>query len=68
MNNGSTRYDFTNYYEVVPSNALQAVLWAEADRMAFPDLDEDQLNNQREVVRNEVFVNVINQPMAAGSG
>lgn len=62
VNNGSTRYDFTNYYEVVPSNALQAVLWAEADRMAFPDLDENQLNNQREVVRNEVFVNVINQP------
>ncbi len=62
VNNGSTRYDFTNYYEVVPSNALQAVLWAEADRMAYPDLDEGQLDNQREVVRNEVFVNVINQP------
>lgn len=62
VNNGSTRYDFTNYYEVVPSNALQAVLWAEADRMAFPNLDETQLDNQREVVRNEVFVNVINQP------
>ncbi len=62
VNNGSTRYDFTNYFEVVPSNALNAVLWAEADRMAFPNLDEEQLNNQREVVRNEVFVNVINQP------
>ena len=62
VNNGSTRYDFTNYFEVVPSNALEAVLWAEADRMAFPNLSEDQLNNQREVVRNEVFVNVINQP------
>lgn len=62
VNNGSTRYDFTNYYEVVPSNALQAILWAEADRMAAPNLDLAQLNNQREVVRNEVFVNVINQP------
>ena len=62
VNNGSTRYDFTNYYEVVPSNALQAILWAEADRMASPNLDETQLDNQREVVRNEVFVNVINQP------
>ncbi|WP_203294780.1 M16 family metallopeptidase [Maricaulis parjimensis] len=62
VNNGSTRYDFTNYFEVVPSNALEAVLWAEADRMAYPDLDEGQLDNQREVVRNEVFVNVINQP------
>ena len=62
VNNGSTRYDFTNYYEVAPSNALHAILWAEADRMAFPNLDESQLDNQREVVRNEVFVNVINQP------
>tara|TARA_R110000744_G_scaffold36034_2_gene83116 strand:- start:10092 stop:11528 length:1437 start_codon:yes stop_codon:yes gene_type:complete len=62
VNNGSTRYDFTNYYEVVPSNALQAILWAEADRMAAPNLDESQLDSQREVVRNEVFVNVINQP------
>ncbi|WP_366511538.1 insulinase family protein, partial [Maricaulis sp.] len=62
VNNGSTRYDFTNYFEVVPSNALNAVLWAEADRMRAPNLDEGQLDNQREVVRNEVFVNVINQP------
>ncbi len=62
VNNGSTRYDFTNYYEVVPSNALQTILWAEADRMASPNLDETQLDNQREVVRNEVFVNVVNQP------
>ncbi len=62
VNNGSTRYDFTNYFEVVPSNALNAVLWAEADRMRAPNLDEAQLDNQREVVRNEVFVNVINQP------
>ena len=62
VNNGSTRYDFTNYFEVVPSNELNAVLWAEADRMRAPNLDESQLDNQREVVRNEVFVNVINQP------
>jgi zinc protease len=62
VNNGSTRLDFTNYYEVVPANALEAVLWAEADRMRAPNLDVEQLDNQREVVRNEVFVNVINQP------
>src|SRR3954469_8367552 len=31
--NGSTRFDFTNYYEVVPSNSVQPMLWAEADRM-----------------------------------
>jgi len=31
--NGSTSYDVTNYYEAVPSNALERVLWLEADRM-----------------------------------
>src|ERR1044072_3484517 len=36
INNGSTRFDFTNYYEVVPSNALESVLWVEGDRMARP--------------------------------
>src|SRR5258708_23715204 len=32
--NGSTRFDFTNYFEVVPSNKLETILWAEADRMS----------------------------------
>jgi len=62
VNNGSTRFDYTNYYEVVPSHALQPVLWAEADRMAFPDITEDKLENQKSVVVNEVKVNVLNQP------
>ncbi|MEN0652834.1 MULTISPECIES: M16 family metallopeptidase [Hyphobacterium] len=62
VNNGSTRFDFTNYYEVVPSNALQAILWAEADRMARPIIDQESLDNQRDVVTNEVLVNVLNQP------
>ncbi len=62
VNNGSTRFDFTNYYEVVPSNALETVLWLEADRMAFPVIDQEVLDNQRGVVINEVKVNVLNQP------
>lgn len=62
VNNGSTRFDFTNYYEVVPSNALEAILWAEADRMVRPIIDQESLDNQRDVVTNEVFVNVLNQP------
>src|SRR3982751_1698687 len=33
MLNGSTRFDFTNYFQVVPSTALETILWAEADRM-----------------------------------
>jgi zinc protease len=60
--NGSTRFDFTNYFEVVPSNAVRRVLWAEADRMRGLVIDTANLNNQRDVVKNEVRVNVINQP------
>ena len=62
VNNGSTRFDFTNYFEVVPSSALEPVLWIEADRMAFPDITQEKLANQQGVVANEVKVNVLNQP------
>ena len=62
INNGSTRFDYTNYYEVVPSNALEAILWLEADRMRMPVIDQTVLANQQGVVANEVKVNVINQP------
>ncbi len=62
VNNGSTRFDFTNYYEVVPSNALESVLWVEADRMRMPAIDKTVLENQQGVVANEVKVNVLNQP------
>lgn len=60
--NGSTMYDVTNYYEVVPSNALERVLWLEADRMRALKVDEENLINQRDVVKEEVRVNVLNQP------
>jgi len=60
--NGSTRFDFTNYYEVVPSNKLETVLWAEADRMGALAVNEDNLKNQQGVVGNEVKVNVLNAP------
>ena len=60
--NGSTRFDYTNYYEVVPSNALEQVLWLEADRMARPVINQAVLENQQGVVANEVKVNVLNQP------
>jgi zinc protease len=62
VNNGSTRFDFTNYYEVVPSNALDAVLWLEGDRMRGLDVTPAALANQQGVVANEVKVNVLNQP------
>jgi zinc protease len=60
--NGSTMYDVTNYYEAVPSNALDRVLWLEADRMRALKVDDENLNNQRDVVKEEVRVNVLNQP------
>ena len=60
--NGSTRFDFTNYYEVVPSHVLETILWAEADRMRGLQIDQTNVDNQRDVVKNEVRVNVKNQP------
>ncbi len=60
--NGSTMYDVTNYYEAVPSNAIERVLWLEADRMRALKVDDDNLRNQRDVVKEEVRVNVMNQP------
>ena len=62
INNGSTRFDFTNYYEVVPSNALESILWVEGDRMHGLDFNDKALKNQQGVVGNEVKVNVLNQP------
>ena len=60
--NGSTRFDFTNYFEIVPSHTLETMLWAEADRMRSLAINQDNLKNQQEVVKNEVRVNVLNQP------
>jgi predicted Zn-dependent peptidase len=60
--NGSTRFDFTNYLEVIPSNVLETILWAEADRMRGLAVTEENLKNQQGVVINEVKVNVLNRP------
>jgi predicted Zn-dependent peptidase len=60
--NGSTRFDFTNYFETLPSNKLETALWAEADRMRGLAITEENLKNQQGVVGNEVKVNVLNRP------
>ena len=60
--NGTTRFDFTNYFAVVPSHKLETLLWAEADRMRGLDITQENLKNQQGVVGNEVKVNVLNQP------
>lgn len=60
--NGSTRFDFTNYFEIIPSHTLETILWAEADRMRGLAITQENLQNQQAVVKNEVLVNVLNQP------
>jgi len=60
--NGSTRFDFTNYFQIVPVHTLETILWAEADRMWGLKITQENLTNQQGVVKNEVKVNVLNQP------
>ena len=62
--NGSTNADRTNYWEVVPRNALDLALWMESDRMGYllPALTEAKFENQREVVLNERRQNYENKP------
>jgi predicted Zn-dependent peptidase len=60
--NGSTHFDYTNYFEALPSNALERGLFLEADRMRSPRITEENLANQLEVVKNEIRVNVMNAP------
>jgi zinc protease len=62
--NGSTNADRTNYWEVVPTNALELALWMESDRMGYllPALTEARFNNQRDVVLNERRQNYENRP------
>ena len=60
--NGHTDFDYTNYYETLPSNRLETALWLESDRMRSLDISEENLKNQQNVVSEEVRVNVLNQP------
>ncbi len=62
--NGTTNFDRTNYFENVPTNALEQVLWLEADRMGWllPAMTQERLDNQIEVVKNERRQGVDNQP------
>ena len=62
--NGSTNADRTNYWEVVPTGAVELALWLESDRMGhlLPALTEAKFNNQRDVVLNERRQNYENRP------
>ncbi|HEX7997950.1 MAG TPA: pitrilysin family protein [Pyrinomonadaceae bacterium] len=60
--NGHTDFDYTNYYQTLPSDRVEMGLWLEADRMRSLDVSPENLKNQQDVVSEEVLVNVINQP------
>src|SRR4051812_8181169 len=62
--NGTTNFDRTNYFEVVPANQLAAALWVESDRMGYllDTLDEQKLKVQRDVVSNEKRQSYENRP------
>jgi zinc protease len=62
--NGSTNGDRTNYWEVVPTNAIEIALWMESDRMGYllPALTQAKFENQRDVVLNERRQNYENRP------
>ncbi len=62
--NGTTNTDRTNYFQTVPANQLEKVLWLEADRMGFllPAVTQEKFETQRETVKNERGQRVDNQP------
>jgi zinc protease len=64
VNNATTFFDRTNYFETLPSHQLDLALWLEADRMAtlLDALDQENLDNQIEVVKNEKRQSYDNQP------
>ncbi|HEY7395450.1 MAG TPA: pitrilysin family protein [Gemmatimonadaceae bacterium] len=64
MNNGQTSFDWTLYYETIPSNYLETALWLESDRMGFllDSLDETKFRAQRDIVKNERRQRIDNRP------
>ena len=62
--NGSTNTDRTNYWEVVPTSAVDLALWMESDRMGYllPARDAERFETQRDVVLNERRQNYENRP------
>ncbi len=60
--NGSTHPDFTDYFEVLPSNKLASALWLESDRMRSLSIDDANLKNQKEAVKQERRLTFDNEP------
>src|SRR3954454_14972364 len=62
FNNANTADDFTHYYEVVPSNYLETLLWAEGDRMGALTVDEAAFKSERSVVEEEFRFRILAPP------
>ena len=62
FNNAFTSEDITNYYEVVPSNHLERLLWAEADRLASLTVNEENFATERDVVIGEYDQRILAEP------
>lgn len=62
FNNASTWDDFTNYFEVVPANHLERLLWAEAERMGSLVVDAEIFNSERDVVKEELRQRILAAP------
>ena len=62
FNNAYTTEDYTNYYEVVPSNYLETILWAEADRLTGLVVNETNFETEREVVIGEYDQRILAEP------
>jgi predicted Zn-dependent peptidase len=61
-NNANTTDDRTYYYEIFPSNNLELGLWMESERMLHPIIEQDGVDTQNEVVKEEKRLRVDNQP------
>ena len=61
-NNASTWDDFTNYYEVIPANHLQRLLWAEAERLSSLQVNQANFVSERAVVKEELRQSVLANP------
>ncbi|MBL8555031.1 MAG: insulinase family protein [Phenylobacterium sp.] len=61
-NNASTADDFTDYYEIVPANHLERLLWAEAERLSGLVVDEAVFKSERDVVKEELRQRVLASP------
>jgi len=62
FNNAFTQDDVTVYYEVVPSNYLETLIWAEADRLSGLNVDDPNFKSERDVVKEEYRQGVLAPP------